>query len=205
MAETYQAIVIGTSAGGLFVLSTLLEALPADYAVPVAVVQHRAKDQRDLLEEILQNKCRIRIKQADEKEKIQPGVVYIAPPDYHLLVEKNRTFSLSADEPVRNSRPSIDVLFETAAMVFKGALAGILLTGASNDGTAGLLPQLADPPDRRVLQQVGVQVGSGEGRCVEEVGRAADLGGDHAGDLVGGVPRLGFVLAPDRGCDEHPR
>ena len=139
VSEKYEAIVIGTSAGGLFALSTLLEALPAAYPLPVMVVQHRSKDQRDLLEEVLQNKCRVRIKQADEKEKIAAGSVYIAPPDYHLLVEKNKTFSLSADEPVRYSRPSIDVLFETAAMVYKKELAGIILTGASNDGTAGLL------------------------------------------------------------------
>jgi two-component system chemotaxis response regulator CheB len=130
-------VVIGTSAGGLFALSGILEKLPGNYPVPVIVVQHRAKDQRDLLEEVLQAKCEITIKQADEKEKIENGFVYIAPPDYHLLIEADETFSLSADEPVRYSRPSIDVLFETAAMVFKDALIGIILTGANNDGAAG--------------------------------------------------------------------
>lgn len=137
--EKYKAIVIGTSAGGLFALSAILEVLPADYPIPIIIVQHRSKDHRSLLEEVLQNKCKIRIKQADEKEKIQEGCVYIAPPDYHLLIEKNKTFSLSADEPVRFSRPSIDVLFETAAVVFKRSLIGIILTGASNDGTAGMV------------------------------------------------------------------
>ncbi len=136
--EKYKAIVIGASAGGLFALSFVLEELPADFPVPVMIVQHRSKDQRDLLEEVLQSKCRIRIKQADEKEKIESGLVYIAPPDYHLLVEADRTFSLSADEPVRFSRPSIDVLFETAATVFKDSLIGIIFTGASNDGAAGM-------------------------------------------------------------------
>lgn len=133
----YRAIVIGTSAGGLYALSSILNKLPASYSIPVIIVQHRAKDQKDLLEEVLQHKCRISIKQADEKEKIEGGIVYIAPPDYHLLIESDETFSLSADEPVRHSRPSIDVLFESAAVVFKEGLIGIILTGASNDGAAG--------------------------------------------------------------------
>jgi two-component system, chemotaxis family, protein-glutamate methylesterase/glutaminase len=134
----YKAIAIGTSAGGLFALSTLLQELPADFPVPVLVVQHRAKDQKSLLEEVLQSKTRIRIKQADEKETIKKGIVYIAPPDYHLLVEEDDTFSLSSDEFVRYSRPSIDVLFESSAVVFREKLVGIILTGASNDGAAGI-------------------------------------------------------------------
>ena len=84
--KKYKAIVIGTSAGGLFALSAILEKLPADFPVPVLIVQHRAKDQKELLEELLQSKCKIKIKQADEKEEIQPHQVYIAPADYHLLV-----------------------------------------------------------------------------------------------------------------------
>ncbi len=135
----YKAIVAGTSAGGLFALSHILENLPADYALPLAVVQHRSKDRGDLLEEVLQSKCKIRIKQADEKEKMEARVVYIAPPDYHLLVEADQTFSLSSEEPVSFSRPSIDVLFETAATVFRDSLVGIILTGANSDGAAGLV------------------------------------------------------------------
>jgi two-component system, chemotaxis family, protein-glutamate methylesterase/glutaminase len=135
----YKAIVIGTSAGGLHALTIILEKLPPDYPLPIIVVQHRLKDQRDLLEDILQSKCRIRIKQVDEKEMIMPGFVYIAPPDYHLLVEMDHSFSLSSDERVRYSRPSIDVLFESAAIVFKNELIAIILTGANNDGTAGIL------------------------------------------------------------------
>ena len=137
--QKYRAVVIGTSAGGLHAVLAILEDFPADYPIPIIIVQHRSKDQRDLLEEVLQSKCKIRIKQSDEKEEIQNGFVYIAPPDYHLLVESDETFSLSADEPVRFSRPSIDVLFETAAIVFKDALIGIVLTGASNDGSAGVI------------------------------------------------------------------
>jgi two-component system chemotaxis response regulator CheB len=136
--KKYRSIVIGASAGGLFALSVILEQLPADFSVPIVVVQHRSKDHKDLLEEVLQRKCRISIKQADEKEKIEKGFVYIAPPDYHLLVEADNTFSLSSDEPVHFSRPSIDVLFETAAMAFKDTLIGIILTGANHDGAAGI-------------------------------------------------------------------
>jgi len=137
--EMHKAIVIGTSAGGLYALSFLLEVLPPDYPLPVIVVQHRYKDQKELLEQVLQNKCAIKIKQADEKEKIENGIVYIAPPDYHLLIEYDLTFSLSNDAVVSYSRPSIDVLFESAALVFGRQLTGILLTGANRDGTDGLL------------------------------------------------------------------
>src|SRR4051812_24291717 len=109
--HAYDAIVIGASAGGLYVLMHILKPLPADYPIPVILVQHRSKDERQLLEEVLQQHCSIRIKQADEKEKICAGVVYIAPPDYHLLIEQDGTFSLNFDAPVNYSRPSIDVLF----------------------------------------------------------------------------------------------
>lgn len=134
----YDAIVIGASAGGLYAMISILQPLPVNYPVPIIVVQHRAKDERSLLEEVLQQKCHIRIKQADEKEEIQPGFVYFAPPNYHLLVESNGTFSLSYDVPVNYSRPSIDVLFETAADVYKQRLLGIILTGANKDGAAGM-------------------------------------------------------------------
>jgi two-component system chemotaxis response regulator CheB len=136
--NVYDAIVIGASAGGLHVMTRILKPLPAGFPVPIMVVQHRAKDERNLLEEVLQQKCQVRIKQADEKEAIEKGVVYFAPPDYHLLIENDHTFSLSFDAPVNFSRPSIDVLFETAADVFNERLLGIILTGANNDGAAGI-------------------------------------------------------------------
>ena len=136
--HAYDAVVMGASAGGLYAMISILQPLPLNYPMPVIVVQHRSKDERSLLEEILQQKCNVRIKQADEKELIQSGVVYIAPPDYHLLIESNGTFSLSHDAPVNYSRPSIDVLFETAADVFKQRLLGIILTGANSDGALGI-------------------------------------------------------------------
>lgn len=134
----YRAVVIGTSAGGLTALSTLLEKLPFNYPLPIIIVQHRSKEPRDLLEEILQTKCKLKVKQADEKESIESGFVYIAPPDYHLLIENDYTFSLTADEAVLYSRPSIDVLFESAASVYANSLVGIILTGANSDGAIGI-------------------------------------------------------------------
>jgi two-component system chemotaxis response regulator CheB len=134
----YEAVVIGVSAGGLFALSRILEELPVDFQLPIVVIQHRSKDERSLLEDLLQSKCKIKIKQADEKEKIETGLVYIAPSGYHLLIEKDRSFSLSCDALVNFSRPSIDVLFETAAEAYEDKLIGVILTGANKDGAAGI-------------------------------------------------------------------
>ena len=134
----YHAVVIGCSAGGLQALIILLGDLPVKCQIPIMVVQHRSKDERDLLEEVLQNRCKIRIRQADEKQTIESSCVYIAPPDYHLLVEQDMTFSLTTDEKVNYARPSIDILFETAAEVYRNKLVGIILTGANSDGSNGI-------------------------------------------------------------------
>ena len=134
----YEAVVIGVSAGGLTALSEILKELPGNYPLPLIVIQHRSKDERTLLEEILQAKCAINIRQADEKERIEGGKVYFAPPDYHLLVERDRSFSLSCDEPVNYSRPSIDLLFDSASEVYKDKLVGVILTGANHDGAEGI-------------------------------------------------------------------
>ena len=135
----YGAIVIGVSAGGLNAVSFILKKLPADFQLPIIIIQHRNTDQRELLEDILQEKCKMKLKQADEKEKIKDGVIYIAPPDYHLLIENDFTFSLSSDARVKYSRPSIDVLFESASYVYRERLVGIILTGANNDGSDGII------------------------------------------------------------------
>lgn len=150
LSKAYDAIVIGASAGGLYVMTRLLQPLPANFPIPVIVAQHRSRDERSLLEEVLQQKCAVRIKQADEKELIQKGAVYFAPPDYHLLIENDRSFSLSFDAPVNFSRPSIDVLFESAADVYKERLLGIILTGANSDGAGGI---------KRIGMQGGTTIG----------------------------------------------
>ena len=134
----YEAVVMGSSAGGLQALSTVLPALPFDFPVPVLVVQHMLPTADDYLARSLDEKCRVTVKQADEKETPLPGFVYIAPPNYHLMTETDRTLSLSTDEPINHARPSIDVLFETAAETYGDRLIGVILTGASSDGSLGL-------------------------------------------------------------------
>jgi len=133
-----EAIVIGTSAGALSALSALLPPLPAGYPLPILIVVHVPPDKKSNLAELLQSKCSLIIKEAEDKEPIEAGTVYIAPPDYHLQVEDDKSISLSSDEPILFSRPSIDILFETAADVYEDKLIGIILTGANNDGAAGL-------------------------------------------------------------------
>ena len=133
-----EAIVIGASAGALEALSNLLPGLPADYRLPILIVVHLPSDTTSLLAELLRARCAIRVREAEDKEPIEPGVAYFAPPDYHLLVEQDKRLSLSDDEPVLFSRPSIDVLFESAADAYGSSLIGVVLTGANSDGAKGL-------------------------------------------------------------------
>jgi len=132
------AIVIGTSAGGVEALSVLLPSLPEGLRAAVLVVLHLPRERPSLLVDIFTPKCRLPVREAEDKEPIEPGVVYFAPPDYHLLVDSGPRVALSADEPVNFSRPSIDVLFESAADIYGARLIGIILTGASHDGALGL-------------------------------------------------------------------
>lgn len=133
-----EAVVIGVSAGGINALGKILPALPDDFPLPVIIVQHRHPTSDDQIIRIFNKKSSLTVKEADDKENIKPGIVYIAPPDYHLLIENDKTFSLSLDGPVNYSRPSIDVLFESASDVYGPYLIGIILTGANNDGSYGL-------------------------------------------------------------------
>lgn len=133
-----KAIAIGASAGAVQALLVLLPALPASFALPVFVVVHVPPDRDNVLVSLLQAKCRITVKEAEDKEPVAGGVVYFAPSDYHLLVETDHSLALSTDEVVNYSRPSIDVLFESAADAYGAELLGIVLTGANHDGAAGL-------------------------------------------------------------------
>lgn len=141
----YRLVVIGTSAGGLTALEQLLTALPASFPLPMLVVQHRSRES-DLLCEVLAARSPLPVREVTDKDPIEPGTVYLAPPDYHVLVDEG-AFSLSADEPVRFARPSIDVSFLSAADAFGAALVGVVLTGANEDGAAGL---------RRIHQEGGL-------------------------------------------------
>jgi two-component system chemotaxis response regulator CheB len=138
-AAEVQLIVIGGSAGCIDALLAILPALPHDFAVPLLVVIHRSPMKESPLAEVFQRHCKLKVKEAEEKEPILPGNVYLAPADYHLLIEESKTFSLDYSEKVNYSRPSIDITFEQAAIAYKEQLIGILLTGANTDGAKGLL------------------------------------------------------------------
>lgn len=134
----YEAAVIGASAGGMNAMKAIFSLLPASYPLPFIVVQHIGARSDGWWIEFLNEKSQLRVKEADEKEPIEKGTVYIAPPNYHLLVEKDRTFTLTIGERVNFARPSIDLLFESAAEVYTDRLIGILLTGSNHDGALGL-------------------------------------------------------------------
>jgi two-component system chemotaxis response regulator CheB len=133
----YEAVVIGVSAGGMAALKTILPRLPADFPLPLAIVQHLG-DAESHLAELLDRHCAIAVKEAEAKERFVPGTAYLAPAGYHLLIEPDGTFGLSVDARVNFCCPAIDVLFESAADVYADRLVGIVLTGANADGAKGL-------------------------------------------------------------------
>lgn len=136
--QGYDAIVIGGSSGGIDALSALLPALPAATRAAVLVVMHLPRDKPSLLATIFRQRCALALQEAQDKEPVMPGTVYFAPPDYHLLVDAGPRIALSVDAPVHYSRPSIDVLFESAADQYGERLIGIVLSGANDDGALGL-------------------------------------------------------------------
>lgn len=138
MKYDFHAVVIGVSAGGFNALHIILPMFPRNFPCPVIIVHHGMAENDNFLVDSLNSMSKLFVKEAEDKEKLQTGKIYIAPGNYHLLVEKDRTLSLSVDEPVCYARPSIDVLFETAALAFGPHLIGIILTGASCDGSNGI-------------------------------------------------------------------
>jgi two-component system chemotaxis response regulator CheB len=132
------AVVIGTSAGGLKALEKIFSALSKNFIFPLLIVLHRHSDSDDFLPKYFNTISSLHFKEAEEKETVKKGYAYIAPADYHLLVEEDFTLSLNVDEKVFYCRPAIDVLFETAAEVYGENLIGIVLTGANEDGTKGM-------------------------------------------------------------------
>jgi two-component system chemotaxis response regulator CheB len=133
-----EGVVIGASAGGVQALAQLLPAFPQDTPAAIFVVLHLPRDRPSLLTEVFAPKCVVRVREAQDKEPVEPGTVYFAPSNYHLLVDQGPQLALSADDLVHHSRPSIDVLFESAAELYRERLLGVLLTGANEDGAEGL-------------------------------------------------------------------
>lgn len=148
-APRFELIVIGLSAGGLSALCIMLGGLPESFPVPIAVVQHRSKDSTALAS-VLQDCTRLQVCDVEDKTPIHPGEVHIAPPDYHVLVDDG-FYALSVDEPVTYSRPSIDVLFESAADQLGSNVVGIVMTGANRDGARGLR-RIADAGGHAIVQ-----------------------------------------------------
>jgi two-component system chemotaxis response regulator CheB len=130
-------VAIGTSLGGFHALKTILGALPRDFPLPLGVVQHRSHEDSEALAPLLAAHTQLPVVEVDDKDEIKDGKVYVCPPNYHLLID-DRHFALSADAQVLHARPSIDVFFESAAEAFGDGVIGVLLTGMSKDGTAGL-------------------------------------------------------------------
>lgn len=135
--KKYSLLIIGGSAGSLEVLLMLVAGLKPLH-MPIVIVVHRKEDNDSVLVELLSSRGSFPVKEAEDKETIVPGTIYIAPPDYHLLIEKNNSFSLDLSDRVNFSRPSIDVSFETAADALGEGLVALLLSGANADGAAGL-------------------------------------------------------------------
>jgi two-component system chemotaxis response regulator CheB len=133
-----EAIVVGASAGGVEALLTLLGSLRAGFGLPIIIVLHLPEERRSQLAEVFARRVALPVTEAIDKQDISPGTVYFATPGYHLSVEQDRSLSLSLEDRLHHSRPSIDFLFESAADVYGPALAAVLLTGANHDGARGL-------------------------------------------------------------------
>jgi two-component system chemotaxis response regulator CheB len=134
----YKMLVIGLSAGGMPLAKQLLTHLPKDYSLPIAIVAHLPQDYQSSFDKVLDSVTNLPVSIARDKEPIIGGHVYIAPSSYHLLIEKNHHFAISSDKPVKSVRPSIDVLFSSAAEVFENDLIAVILSGANSDGADGM-------------------------------------------------------------------
>ena len=146
----YAIVVVGTSWGGLDALRALVSALPPEFDIPMIVVQHRHRDSDAMLARFLQGYTTMRVCEVEDKQPIDPGAVFIAPANYHLLVEEGH-FSLSVEAPVRYSRPSIDVCMASAADAYRNRAVGVILTGSNADGARGLR-HIADRGGLAVIQ-----------------------------------------------------
>ena len=134
----YKAIVMGTSYGGPDALKIILPRLGIGFPIPIIIVLHIGEHSNDIFIEYMNSICPLEVKEAESNEKIREGFIYFAPPNYHLIIESDFTFSLSTDQKRNFSRPSIDILFESAAWAYSKSLIGVVLSGANSDGAVGL-------------------------------------------------------------------
>lgn len=136
--SAYEFIALGCSVGGIEALKFLLQELPADFPIPIGVVQHRGADSDSMMIRYFKDVFALKVIEPEDKEPIVPGAVYFAPANYHMLVGEDHCFHLNVDDPVYFSRPSIDVFFSSAALVFRKNLVGVIMSGANADGAEGL-------------------------------------------------------------------
>ena len=189
----YNAVVIGSSAGGLHALQMIFSSISVEFPLPIAIVQHTGRDS-SALAELIATITELYVIEAEDKESFRPGTIHVAPADYHLMIQNDRTLSLSMSEKEHYSRPSIDVLFESAADVFGSQLIGIILTGANKDGAEGLkrikekggLTIVQDPQtaESKVMPQSAIE--KADPQCIlplEEIGPLLnELAGAPASD-----------------------
>ena len=189
MDRGYEAVAIGVSTGGLRALEGILFHLPADFALPLLIVQHVDRDAGSGLAQLLDARCALKVKEADDQDEIVAGTAYLAPANYHLLVESRERLTLSVDPHVSFARPSIDVLFESAADVFGPRLIGVVLTGANFDGSDGL---------KRVKQRGGLAIVQEPSEAAASQMPRAALAAtevDHVVPLAGIAPLLEQLAA----------
>jgi two-component system chemotaxis response regulator CheB len=190
-ARQFKLVVIGVSAGGTTAMKTLFGALPGDFPLPIVLVHHVMAGARVTMAGLLDQASALHIKEAEEGERLAKGTVYIAPPNYHLLIEEEATLALSTDPLVCFARPSIDVLFESAALAFRSSVIGVILTGANSDGAAGLravkarggLAVVQDPDDAEVASMPRAALDA--------------VDADHVCTLAGLAPLLQALLSGD--------
>jgi two-component system, chemotaxis family, protein-glutamate methylesterase/glutaminase len=175
--------VVGTSLGGLSALKVLLSRLPREFRSPIVIVQHRGKFGDDALAKLLARETPLSVCEPDDKDALEPGRVYVAPADYHLLVESGN-LALSTEGPVNHARPSIDVLFESAAHAYGGGVVGVILTGANQDGARG---------SARIKEHGGIVLVQDPGTAESSVLPAATIAATTV-DRVLPMPELAAVL-----------
>jgi len=182
------AIVVGASAGAVEALNVLLPALPPALHAPVIVVVHLPSSRQSLLAELFASKCQLAVREAADKVEVAEDTIWFAPPGYHLLIERERRFALSLEEPLNYSRPSIDVLFESAADVYQDRLLALVLTGANQDGAAGAavirarggLVGVQDPTTALAPTMPSVALARATPQCVGSLAELSDFVCAHA-------------------------
>jgi two-component system chemotaxis response regulator CheB len=185
----YKAIVIGGSAGSFQVISKILSNLPKDFELPIIMCLHRLKHVRHGFVEALNIKSSITLEEPEDKENIKKGKIYLAPANYHLSVELGNSFSLSTEEMVNNSRPSIDITLETAAYVYKNKLIGILLSGANKDGAIGM---------KRIKDKGGLTIVQDPKECMIDTMPTSALKVTQIDHVLTTQQIIGFLLELDK-------